>query len=61
MNTALPHYPGLSWSPLQEPLQSTVYLNYVAVEYNVSFPQATRELMFPFSSLALDVWIPKGT
>ncbi|XP_036125786.1 macrosialin isoform X2 [Molossus molossus] len=35
-------YGQLSFGFKQEPLQSTVYLNYMAVEYNVSFPQATR-------------------
>lgn len=30
---------------------STVYLNYMAVEYNVSFPQAAREQPLLFTTL----------
>ncbi|XP_065753576.1 macrosialin isoform X3 [Phocoena phocoena] len=37
-------YGQLSFGFKQEPLQSTVYLNHVTVEYNVSFPQASREV-----------------
>lgn len=35
-------YGQLSFGFKQEPLQSTVYLNSMAVEYNVSFPQAAQ-------------------
>lgn len=42
MDTTLPCCPEPSWSPPQEPLQSTVYLNSMAVEYNVSFPHAAQ-------------------
>lgn len=35
-------YGQLSFGFQQEPQQSSVYLNYVALEYNVSFPQAAR-------------------
>ncbi|XP_032354572.1 macrosialin isoform X1 [Camelus ferus] len=42
LDATLPCCPESSWSPPQEPLQSIVYLNYMAVEYNVSFPQAAQ-------------------
>lgn len=36
-------HPEPFWSRSQEPQQGAVYLNYLALEYNVSFPQAARE------------------
>ncbi|XP_023447562.2 macrosialin isoform X2 [Dasypus novemcinctus] len=35
-------YGQLSFGFKQEPTQGTVYLNYMAMEYNVSFPRTTR-------------------
>ncbi|EQB77172.1 eukaryotic translation initiation factor 4A, isoform 1 isoform 1-like protein [Camelus ferus] len=44
-------YGQLSFGFKQEPLQSIVYLNYMAVEYNVSFPQAALKLPQVFKLL----------
>ena len=42
-DATLPSHPEPSRSPSQEPQQSAVYLSYMALEYNVSLPQAARE------------------
>lgn len=47
-----------SWSPSQEPQQGSVYLDYLALQYNVSFPQAARESP-ALGSLALNVRAPE--
>ncbi|XP_008151736.2 macrosialin [Eptesicus fuscus] len=44
----------------QEPLQSTVYLNYVAMEYNVSFPQATQWTFSVQNSSLRELQAPLG-
>ncbi|XP_045442518.1 macrosialin isoform X3 [Pipistrellus kuhlii] len=44
----------------QEPLQSTVYLNSVAMEYNVSFPQATQWTFSVQNSSLRELQAPLG-
>lgn len=53
-------YGQLSFGFKQEPLQSTVYLNYVAVEYNVSFPQATQWTFSVQNSSLQELQAPMG-
>nr|KAF6295302.1 CD68 molecule [Myotis myotis] len=53
-------YGQLSFGFKQEPLQGTVYLNYVAVEYNVSFPQATQWTFSVQNSSLRELQAPLG-
>uniref|UniRef100_G1P042 Macrosialin n=1 Tax=Myotis lucifugus TaxID=59463 RepID=G1P042_MYOLU len=53
-------YGQLSFGFKQEPLQSTVYLNSVAVEYNVSFPQATQWTFSVQNSSLRELQAPLG-
>ncbi|XP_014717032.1 macrosialin [Equus asinus] len=53
-------YGQLSFGFKQEPLQSTVYLNYIAVEYNVSFPQAAQWTFLVQNSSLRDLQAPLG-
>nr|KAF6415267.1 CD68 molecule [Molossus molossus] len=53
-------YGQLSFGFKQEPLQSTVYLNYMAVEYNVSFPQATQWTFSVQNSSLRELQAPLG-
>lgn len=48
----------LSFGFTQEPQQGSVYLDYLALQYNVSFPQAARESP-ALGSLALNVRAPE--
>ncbi|KAG5203501.1 hypothetical protein R6Z07M_010526 [Ovis aries] len=50
----------LSFGFKQDPLQSTVYLNYMAVEYNVSFPQAVQWTFSVQNSSLRDLQTPLG-
>ncbi|XP_061031019.1 macrosialin [Eubalaena glacialis] len=53
-------YGQLSFGFKQEPLQSTVYLNHVTVEYNVSFPQAAQWIFSVQNSSLRDLQTPLG-
>ncbi|XP_066220865.1 macrosialin [Saccopteryx leptura] len=53
-------YGQLTFGFKQEPLQSTVYLNYMAVEYNVSFPQATQWTFSVQNSSLQELQAPLG-
>ncbi|XP_067573730.1 macrosialin [Pseudorca crassidens] len=53
-------YGQLSFGFKQEPLQSTVYLNHVTVEYNVSFPQASQWIFSVQNSSLRDLQTPLG-
>ncbi|XP_058415805.1 macrosialin [Diceros bicornis minor] len=53
-------YGQLSFGFKQEPLQSTVYLNYMAVEYNVSFSQAAQWTFSVQNSSLRDLQTPLG-
>ncbi|XP_024420647.2 macrosialin [Desmodus rotundus] len=53
-------YGQLSFGFKQEPQQSTVYLNYMAVEYNVSFPQATKWTFSVQNSSLQELQAPLG-
>ncbi|XP_054431581.1 macrosialin [Pteronotus mesoamericanus] len=53
-------YGQLSFGFQQEPLQSTVYLNYMDVEYNVSFPQATKWTFSVQNSSLQELQAPLG-
>ncbi|KAF6092826.1 CD68 molecule [Phyllostomus discolor] len=53
-------YGQLSFGFKQEPQQSMVYLNYTAVEYNVSFPQATKWTFSVQNSSLQELQAPLG-
>ncbi|KAG8507118.1 Macrosialin [Galemys pyrenaicus] len=53
-------YGQLSFGFKQEPLQNTVYLDYMAVEYNVSFPQAAQSTFSVKNSSLQDLQAPLG-
>ncbi|KAB0401770.1 hypothetical protein E2I00_019983, partial [Balaenoptera physalus] len=53
-------YGQLSFGFKQEPLQSTIYLNHVTVEYNVSFPQAAQWIFSVQNSSLRDLQTPLG-
>ncbi|XP_055261826.1 macrosialin [Moschus berezovskii] len=50
----------LSFGFKQDPLQSAVYLNYMAVQYNVSFPQAVQWTFSVQNSSLQDLQTPLG-
>nr|XP_060501011.1 macrosialin [Panthera onca] len=51
-------YGQLSFGFKQEPQQSAVYLSYVALEYNVSLPQAAQESSSPVPLLPYERHLP---
>uniref|UniRef100_A0A8C3VX87 Macrosialin n=1 Tax=Catagonus wagneri TaxID=51154 RepID=A0A8C3VX87_9CETA len=53
-------YGQLSFGFKQEPLESTVYLDYMAVEYNVSFPRAAQWTFSVQNSSLRDLQTPVG-
>ncbi|KAF4020874.1 hypothetical protein G4228_012723, partial [Cervus hanglu yarkandensis] len=53
-------YGELSFGFKQDPPQSAVYLNYMAVEYNVSFPQAVQWTFSVQNSSLRDLQTPLG-
>ncbi|XP_037007056.1 macrosialin [Artibeus jamaicensis] len=53
-------YGQLSFGFKQEPQQSIVYLNYTAVEYNVSFPRATKWTFSVQNSSLQELQAPLG-
>ncbi|XP_016077923.1 PREDICTED: macrosialin [Miniopterus natalensis] len=53
-------YGQLSFGFKQEPLQSIVYLNYMALEYNVSFPQAIQRTFSVQNSSLQELQAPLG-
>ncbi|XP_020724778.1 macrosialin [Odocoileus virginianus] len=53
-------YGQLSFGFKQDPLQSAVYLNFMAVEYNVSFPQAVQWTFSVQNSSLQDLQTPLG-
>lgn len=53
-------YGQLSFGFKKEPPQSTVYLNYMAVEYNVSFPQAAEWTFSVQNSSLRELQAPLG-
>nr|XP_020737388.1 macrosialin-like [Odocoileus virginianus texanus] len=59
-NATLPCCPESSRSPPQDPPQSAVYLNFMAVEYNVSFPQAVQWTFSVQNSSLRDLQTPLG-
>ncbi|KAM9596426.1 macrosialin [Trichechus inunguis] len=53
-------YGQLRFGFKQDPIQSVVYMNYMAVEYNVSFPKATQWTFSAQNSSLRDLQAPLG-